>query len=98
MISRWRRWRREEVRPSWTLERETLRSNIVFTEINHGYINPEADKYADRIGKAISNRDHWVDKGKGPGYYAGIGAFDEYMNWALVSLRITDYVPREEQD
>ncbi|HJQ70802.1 MAG TPA: DUF4932 domain-containing protein [Blastocatellia bacterium] len=75
-----------------------FRGNIVFTEINHGYINPEADKYTDRIVKAISNRDRWVDKSKGAGYYAGIGAFNEYMNWALVSLRITDYAPRDEQD
>ncbi len=75
-----------------------FRGNIVFTEINHGYINPEADKYADRVVKAISNRDRWVDKSKGPGYYAGLASFNEYMNWALVSLRIADYAPRDEQD
>lgn len=75
-----------------------FRGNIVFTEINHGCLNPESDKYAGRIARAISNRDRWVDKGKGPGYYGGNGAFDEYMNWALVSLRIADYAPREEQD
>ena len=74
-----------------------FRGNIVFTEINHGYINPEADKYGDRILKAISNRDRWVDKSKGPGYYGGIGCFNEYMNWALVSLRIVDYAPKDEQ-
>jgi len=80
-------------------EAETIyRGNIVFTEINHGYINPEADKYSDRILKAISNRDHWVEKSKGEDYYGGIAAFNEYMNWALVSLRIADYAPREEQD
>lgn len=75
-----------------------FRGNIVFTEINHGYINPEADKYGERVAKAISNRDRWVDKSKGPGYYGGISAFNEYMNWGLVSLRIADYAPREEQD
>jgi len=74
------------------------RGNIVFTEINHGYINPEADKYAERVARAISSRDRWVDKAKGPGYYGGIAAFNEYMNWALVSLRIADYAPRAEQD
>lgn len=74
------------------------RGNIVFTEINHGYINPEADKYGGRVAKAISNRARWVDKAKGPGYYGGVAAFNEYMNWALVSLRIADYAPREEQD
>jgi hypothetical protein len=75
-----------------------FRGNIVFTEINHGYINPEADKYSDRIVKATSNRDRWVDKSKDPGYYAGIATFNEYMNWGMVSLRLTDYAPRDEQD
>lgn len=75
-----------------------FRGDIVFTEINHGYINPEAGKYADRILKAISHRDFWVDKSKGEGYYGGIAAFNEYLNWALVSLRFVDYVPRAEQD
>ncbi|MBS1794193.1 MAG: DUF4932 domain-containing protein [Acidobacteria bacterium] len=74
-----------------------FRGNIVFTEINHGYINPEAEKYADRIAKAISRRDFWVDKRMGPNYYGGNAAFNEYMNWALVSLRIVDYVPETEQ-
>ena len=80
-------------------ESETIfRGNIVFTEINHRYINPEAEKYAAQIAKATSNRDHWVDKKMGPNYYAGIGAFDEYMNWALVSLRIADLARREDRD
>lgn len=74
------------------------RGNIVFTEINHGYINPEADKYGERVLKAISNRERWVDKSKWAGYYGGVSAFNEYMNWGLVSLRIADYAPREEQD
>jgi hypothetical protein len=77
--------------------RIVFRGNIVFTEINHGYINPEADKYAERISKAISRRDHWVDKKMGADYYGGNAAFNEYMNWALVNLRIVDYVPAEEQ-
>ncbi|HZN07320.1 MAG TPA: DUF4932 domain-containing protein [Pyrinomonadaceae bacterium] len=74
-----------------------FRGNIVFTEINHGYINPEAEKYADRIMKAIGNREQWVESSRGPGYYAGIATFNEYMNWGLVSLRLLDYAPRDEQ-
>ena len=71
---------------------------IVFTEINHGYINPEADKYEERIAKATSNRNHWVDAGKGNSYYPGTAAFNEYMNWALVSLRYADYAPENERE
>jgi len=72
------------------------RGNIVFTELNHGYINPEADKYGDRILKAVSDREHWVDKSKGPNYYPSIELFNEYMNWGLVSLRLVDYAPPDE--
>ena len=74
------------------------RGDIVFTEINHGYINPEADKYADRIIKATSRRDVWVLKSQPADYYPSISTFNEYMNWGLVSLRFTDYAPRDEQD
>jgi hypothetical protein len=74
------------------------RGTIVFTELNHGYINPEADKYGSRIGDAISNRNIWVDSTQSPGYYRGAAVFNEYMNWGLISLRILDYVPQDEQE
>jgi hypothetical protein len=74
-----------------------LRGEIVFTELNHGYINPEADKYATQVIEAIGNRDWWVDLVRGPDYYGGISAFNEYMNWGLVSLRIVDFVSPGEQ-
>ena len=74
-----------------------LRGDIVFTELNHGYINPEADRYSRQVLDATSHRDHWVDSARGPQYYGGISAFNEYMNWALVSLRIVDLAPAGEQ-
>lgn len=78
---------------------ETIfRGDVVFTEINHGYIGPEGNKYHERILKATGNRNHWVDEKLGPNYYAGRGLFDEYMNWGLVSLRYADFVPKDEQD
>ncbi len=91
----------EDVNPSGQMSEvaETIYAgNIVFTEINHGYINPEADKYADRITAATSNRDHWVDPGQDANYYRGNATFNEYMNWGLVCLRIMDYVPEAEQE
>ena len=92
---------RQDIKQLYPLSKEAeiiYRGNIVFTEINHGYINPESDKYADRISKAISNREKWVDKSRAANYYRGNAAFIEYMNWGLVTLRIVDYVAREEQE
>lgn len=77
--------------------RNLYRGTIVFTEINHGYINPEATKYAQRVLAATSRRDHWVDPKFGPGYYGGISLFNEYMNWGLASLRFADCAPQNEQ-
>jgi hypothetical protein len=74
------------------------RGNILFTEINHGYINPEAEKYGRRVGDAVSNCHAWVDSTQPANYHAGHAVFNEYMNWGLLSLRILDFVPEEEQE
>ena len=73
-----------------------FRGNIVFTELNHGFINPEADRYGARAAAAVADHDFWVDAAKGKGYYSGLAAFNEYMNWALVSLRLVDLGPQDE--
>jgi hypothetical protein len=76
------------------------RGNIVFTEINHAFINPEGDKYKDDIIQAFTgNKYKWVKKGgTGDGYGQDMGIFNEYMNWGLVSLRYVDYAPKEDLD
>lgn len=67
------------------------RSAILFTEMNHGFINPVAEKYRERIATALSDRAAWADDTKAPRGYPGAEAlFDEYMNWALVSLYYRD--------
>lgn len=73
------------------------RSAILFTEMNHGFINPVAEKYRERIAKALTNRAAWADDTKAPGGYPGTEAlFNEYMNWALVSLYYRDLMTPED--
>lgn len=83
--------------PASTTATLVYRGTIVFTELNHGYINPAGEPYADRIARAVADRDLWVDPGNNGNNYRGNGVFFEYLNWALVSLRIADLVPAEEQ-
>lgn len=67
------------------------RSAILFTEMNHGFINPVAAKYRPRIANALAERAVWADDAKAPANYPGAEAlFNEYMNWALVSLYYHD--------
>jgi hypothetical protein len=66
------------------------RTPYLFTELNHNYENPEAEKAvnADRIKKSFADKYKWQDKnGAATPYYDGaIVVFEEYVNWALVSL------------
>jgi hypothetical protein len=67
------------------------RTAILFTEMNHGYINPTALKHRERIEVALKDRSQWADDTKAPRYYPGSEAlFNEYMNWALTSLYYRD--------
>ncbi|MBC7902596.1 MAG: DUF4932 domain-containing protein, partial [Gemmatimonadaceae bacterium] len=76
------------------------RSDIIFTEINHAYINPEAEKakYDALMAKAFNNMSAWVTKGTtaANNYGNKYSCFEEYMNWVLVSLRYVDQAPAAE--
>ena len=76
--------------------------NIVFTELNHNFIGPEGQKleYQKNLNEAFANLDTWIKKGSPAerAYNNTRACFDEYMNWALVSLRYIDYAPLIEQN
>ncbi|WP_229216204.1 DUF4932 domain-containing protein [Dyadobacter frigoris] len=67
------------------------RSKIVFTEINHSYLNPEAEEYVKEIAKAFSDLSVWITKGKPASTYNNtLPCFEEYMNYGLVTLYYSD--------
>jgi hypothetical protein len=74
------------------------RGNIVFTELNHGFENPEfeQEKYLAELSDMKFNLDLFKDNKKMSGYNKPILCVEEYMNWALVSLRFMDYGPKED--
>lgn len=73
------------------------RGYIVFTEINHGFINPTAETYGQRFGQAIGDRTRWARPGSPSDSYASnTSLFNELMNWALVSLYVIDKAPEAE--
>ena len=75
------------------------RGALLFTELNHGFINPTAALYSDRIGAAMQNRESWVDLEKSAASYGWPeSVFNEMMNWALVSLYYVDQAPESDRD
>ncbi|MBN8679064.1 MAG: DUF4932 domain-containing protein [Chitinophagales bacterium] len=65
-------------------------TRMLFTEIDHNYVNPVSDNYLRDIKKAFKDRDKWA-AGKYTGSYASAYAlFNEYMTWSVFSLYALD--------
>lgn len=57
-----------------TLER------MLFTEIDHNYVNPATDAYGEGVEAAFGDVDFW---NTGQGYRSAQLTFNEYMTWAV---------------
>src|SRR5205814_9647042 len=70
---------------------EGLMSGIVFTEIDHNYVNPISMKYQKLIDSIFSKRDTWVSSGGDTKFYeTPESVFNEYMTHALFCLYVLD--------
>ncbi|MFD2935826.1 DUF4932 domain-containing protein [Spirosoma flavum] len=67
------------------------RMTIAFTELNHSYLNPEAEKHTQGIAIAFKNLANWTIPNKPAANYSNdLSCFEEYMNYALVTLLYYD--------
>jgi hypothetical protein len=72
-------------------QKEGLMSGIVFTEIDHNYVNPATNKYAKLVDSVFLNRKVWVKgSGRGDFYKDPVSVFNEYMTHAVFCLYILD--------
>jgi Domain of unknown function (DUF4932) len=75
------------------------RGDIVFTELNHNFENPEFENEQNSalINRFSYNLAVYATKGKAASFYnSTLSNIEEYMNWALVSLRYVDFAPKED--
>jgi hypothetical protein len=71
--------------------KEGLMSGIVFTEIDHNYVNPATGKYAKLVDSIFSDRAVWSTKRNTSDFYGSpVSVFNEYMTHAVFSLYILD--------
>ncbi len=72
-------------------QKEGLMSGIVFTEIDHNYVNPVSGKYGARIDSIFSARAKWTATGGDNGWYASPeSVFNEYMTHAVFCLWVKE--------
>jgi hypothetical protein len=72
-------------------KKEGLMSGIVFTEIDHNYVNPTSNRYRATIDSIFSNRSIWASSGGGNNYYRNaVSVFNEYMTHSVFCLWVLD--------
>ena len=72
-------------------QNEGFLSGIVFTEIDHNYVNPSSYKYAKLIDTIFSQRQVWVNPGDKSGFYTTpMSVFNEYMTHSLFCLYVLE--------
>ena len=65
---------------------EAFSTRMLFTEIDHNYVNPISDLYLVKINKAFRKRDTWVAISKASWYKNQYSVFNEYMTWSVFIL------------
>ncbi|WP_452225010.1 DUF4932 domain-containing protein [Lacinutrix chionoecetis] len=68
-------------------EKEAILTRIVFTEIDHNYVNPTTDTFPE-INNIMTPLDCWNSGAQG--YGVPYATFNEYMTWAIFSLYLYD--------
>jgi len=75
---------------------ELLESRVVFTEIDHNYVNPVSDTMVDKINTSFSNREKWAEGDITNSYGNQYKIFNEYMTFAVYALYIYDNYSNQE--
>ena len=70
----------------------------IFTEIDHGYVNPATDLYVEEVEVAMPNYAPWNDEDKSGGYTSAYETFNEYMTFAAYALFLTETLPEADQE
>ncbi|MBL7748282.1 MAG: DUF4932 domain-containing protein, partial [Chitinophagaceae bacterium] len=72
-------------------QREGVMSGVVFTEIDHNYVNRASSKYGKQIDSIFSNRAVWAKQGNSSSFYGSPrSVFNEYMTWSVFCLYVLD--------
>ncbi|HEY9044533.1 MAG TPA: DUF4932 domain-containing protein [Ohtaekwangia sp.] len=88
-------------------QKEGLMSGILFTEIDHNYVNPATSHYTGQVDSIFTQRSFWAKRGNSSDFYtSSVSVFNEYMTHAVFCLYIlstydkstADYVIRQREE
>ncbi|UYZ58180.1 DUF4932 domain-containing protein [Hymenobacter latericus] len=70
-----------------------LYSGVVFTEIDHHYVNPISSQHARAVKQAFAQRTYWTAGRDARHYPSPLRTFNEYMTHAVYLLYVHDRYP-----
>jgi len=77
--------------------KEGLMTRVVFTEIDHNYVNPTSYKFHSEIKDIFKDRNHWTTEGSWTdSYKSELSVFNEYMTWSVFSLYAYDNFDKQD--
>jgi hypothetical protein len=68
---------------------------LVFTEIDHNFVNPVTDQHRDLVNGAFDNRSEWTTDASSF-YQSPSAVFNEYMTWAVFLVYLEGRVSAED--
>lgn len=68
-------------------EKEAILARVIFTEIDHNYVNPTTDSFSE-LGNLLRPLECWNDGTQG--YTNSYATFNEYMTYAIFTLYLYD--------
>lgn len=69
-------------------------ARIVFTEIDHNYVNPISDQFKEEIDEAFTEIDFWNSGLEYAGYGTSLMTFNEYMTWGVFIVYLDETMPQ----
>lgn len=63
-----------------------LMNRVVFTEIDHNYVNPISAVYRKEIDKSLNPIEKWANEDALENYNDSYSVFNEYMTWSVFCL------------
>ena len=80
-----------------TAVRHGLVQRILFTEIDHLFVNPVSSRYAAEINATFANRARWTTDNSSF-YTTPSNVFNEYMTWSVFFMFVDGRLPPEDFD
>lgn len=79
---------------------EMMESRVVFTEIDHNFVNPVSEQKLAKVNAVFADRDKWVKKNSSgtSAYHNAYMVFNEYMTWGVFSLYCIDRFPAKDAE